>query len=152
MPSLREALRVLDPAAKVFVSPCLLGMPCRYDGHAKGVPALAALLAGRPVVGLCPEVAGGLATPRPPAERSGDRVRTAAGQDVTAAYRAGAKAALALAQAEGVALAVLKARSPSCGHGAIYDGQFTGTLVPGDGLTAEALLAAGIPVYSEEDL
>ena len=95
---------------------------------------------------------GGLATPRPPAERLGDRVITREGADVTAQYAAGAQTAVQLARLLGCTQAVLKARSPSCGAGAIYDGTFTGTLVPGDGVTAAALQAAGVTVYTEEEL
>lgn len=105
------------------------------------------------LVPVCPEVAGGLPTPRVRAERQPDgTVRTADGGDVTDAYRRGADQAVALARATGAARAVLKARSPSCGTDRIYDGTFTGELVDGAGVTAEALRAAGVAVCSEEDL
>jgi uncharacterized protein YbbK (DUF523 family) len=104
------------------------------------------------LVPICPEACGGLATPRPAAERRGDRVVTAAGDDVTDAYARGAAAAVELAHAVGAREAVLKARSPSCGSARVYDGTFTRTLRDGEGVTAAALRAAGVEVRSEEDL
>ena len=105
------------------------------------------------VIGLCPETAGGLPTPRPAAELQPDgRVVTADGVDVTDAYERGATAALAVARAAGAEQAVLKARSPSCGCAQVYDGTFTRTLRDGEGVTARALREAGLAVTSEEDL
>ena len=104
------------------------------------------------LVPVCPETMGGLPTPRPAAEVQVDgSVRTAAGDDVSDAYQRGAAATVALGRAVGAAGAVLKARSPSCGCGDIYDGRFRRTLVQRDGVTAGALRAAGIRVWSEED-
>ena len=103
------------------------------------------------LVPVCPEQLGGLATPRPPAERRGGRVVTQTG-DVTAQYRRGAEETLKLCQLLGCKAAVLKERSPSCGHGRIYDGTFSGTLTAGDGVTAELLTAHGIPVYGESQI
>jgi uncharacterized protein YbbK (DUF523 family) len=104
------------------------------------------------LVPICPEACGGLPTPRPAAERRGDRVVTANGDDVTDAYARGAAAAVELAHAVGAREAVLKARSPSCGSARVYDGTFTRTLRDGEGVTAAALRAAGVEVRSEEDL
>ena len=138
----------------ILVSACLLGTPCRYDGTGKLDPALDQLRAqGHTLVPVCPEVLGGLSTPRPPAELQPDgRVVNKEGVDVTAAYRAGAEAALAIARENGCTLAVLKARSPSCGCGEVYDGTFTGTLTPGWGVAARLLMEAGITVLDEEHL
>jgi uncharacterized protein YbbK (DUF523 family) len=97
-------------------------------------------------------VCGGLSTPRPAAERIGERVVNVAGEDVTDAYERGARAAVELAVAVGARRAVLKARSPSCGAREIYDGSFSRTLRAGAGVTAEALRAVGIEVISEEEL
>ena len=117
------------------------------------MPAVAAIGEKNVVIAVCPEVAGGLPTPRPPAERCADgTVRTAAGEDVTEFYERGASHAVALARAAGVRLAVLKARSPSCGCHEIYDGSHRRRLVHGEGVTAEALRRAGVEVVSEEDL
>ena len=137
---------------KILVSACLLGAPCRYDGRAKANAAVLALGAEHELIPVCPEVLGGLPTPRPPAERQPDgRIVNRAGQDVTAEYGAGAAAAVELARREGCAAAVLKARSPSCGRGLIYDGSFSGTLIPGDGAAARQLLAAGLTVLNEDE-
>jgi len=107
----------------------------------------------RSLVPICPEVVGGLPTPRPAAEIQRDgSVRTGAGDDVTDAYRRGAAAAVEVARALGIREAVLKARSPSCGCHEIYDGTFSHTTVREEGITARALRQAGVSVQSEEDL
>lgn len=139
---------------KILISRCLLGEPCRYDGRA--VPSEAARLlreAGHTLVPVCPEVDGGLPTPRSPAERQPDgRVVDRDGKDVTEEYRSGARLALETARANGCQAAVLKARSPSCGSTQIYDGSFSHTLIPGQGVAAQLLTEAGIRVLSEQDL
>lgn len=136
---------------KILVSACLTGAPCRYSGGGALLPRVEELIrAGHHLVPVCPEQLGGLATPRPPAERVGVRVLTHGGADVTAAYRRGGACAVSLARLLGCGCALMKARSPSCGSGTIYDGTFTGRRVPGDGVAAEALKAAGIPVFDEE--
>lgn len=135
---------------KVLVSACLLGMPCRYDGTSKADPKVLSL--NYDWVPVCPEVAGGLTTPRPPAEIKNGRVITKEGVDVSRAFLLGAEQALKLVQAEGIELAILKARSPSCGVGEIYDGTFRQTLTRGDGVTGAALKKAGVRVLSEEEL
>jgi uncharacterized protein YbbK (DUF523 family) len=112
-------------------------------------PALALWRKQGRLVPVCPECLGGLPTPRPAAERQGGNVVTVDGQDVTAAFREGAAVAVRQLRAAGAALVILKSRSPSCGVGQIYDGSFTGALIPGDGLFAEAAAAAGLAVFSE---
>ena len=138
----------------VLVSACLLGVACRYDGAAKGLPdsVLRELMARHVLVPACPEQLGGLPTPRAPSERLGSRVVARTGADVTDAYTRGAQQTLALAQRFGCTAALLKQRSPSCGKGEIYDGTFTGTRVSGDGVTAALLSAHGIRVYGEDDV
>ena len=138
---------------RLLISACLLGEPCRYDGASKPLPdeKLDALLREHTLIPVCPEQLGGLPTPRTPSERQGDRVVMRDGTDVTAQYEKGAAVVCALAAQTGAEAALLKARSPSCGRGEIYDGTFTGTRTPGDGVTAEALKRAGVPVYTEED-
>lgn len=146
----------------VLVSACLLGMRTTYDGDGRPVEALVRLAAQGQAVPVCPEVAGGLPVPRPPAEIVGGsgedvldgraRVLTIEGEDVTAAYIRGAEAALATAHRLGVQIAVLKAHSPSCGSSQIYDGTHSGRLIPGRGVAAALLRRAGIEVMSEEDL
>lgn len=140
-------------APAVLVSACLAGVACTHRGQARTNQAVEALRRTHRLVPVCPEVAGGLPTPRPAAERGPDgRVRTADGQDVTDFYRRGADHAVAVARAVGAERAVLKARSPSCGCHQIYDGTHSGVLVAGAGVTAEALRAAGFEVSSDEDL
>ena len=138
---------------RILISACLLGEPCRYDGASKGLAPgkLDDLLRNHTLIPVCPEQLGGLPTPRTPSERQGSRVVMRDGTDVTAAYEKGAALACALAQQCGADCALLKARSPSCGSGEIYDGSFTGTLTPGDGVTAAAVKALGLPVYTEEN-
>ena len=136
---------------RVAVSACLLGEPCRYDGQAKPSPRVCALGDAFVLVPVCPEVLGGLPIPREPAERRGEGVFTRTGREVTEAYRNGAEEAVCVAREAGCAFCVLKARSPSCGCGRIYDGTFTGTLVPGDGVAAETFKRNGFCVYTEED-
>lgn len=141
------------PRPAILVSACLLGVRCNHAGGASPRPAVARLGEDAELVPVCPEVAGGLSVPRPAAELQPDgRVRAQGGEDVTEAYRRGAAAAVAAARAFGADRAVLKARSPSCGCGEVYDGSFTRTLVAGDGLTARALREAGLEVCSDEDL
>ena len=137
---------------RVLVSACLLGVSCRYDGQHKEYPLMDELCRRHQVVPVCPEIFGGLPTPRVPAERQGERVVTKNGDDVTAQYCRGAEEALRLAQLLGCTVAVLKERSPSCGSGQIYDGTFTGTLTAGFGAAAELLAAAGIRVIGESQL
>ena len=134
----------------VLVSACLLGVPCRYDGQSKRHPLAQELCRRHRVIPVCGEIFGGLPTPRPPAERCGDRVLTEAGADVTAQYRRGAEAALQLARLYNCRAAILKANSPSCGSGTIYDGTFRHRRISGDGLTAALLKANGVQVYNED--
>lgn len=129
----------------VLVSSCLLGNPVRYDG--RGVSHDNAVLArwrdeGR-VVAVCPEMAGGMPVPRPPAEIEPD-------SDAAAPFVHGAQAALEAARKHGIGIAVLKEGSPSCGSGYVYDGHFAGRKQPGVGVTAELLARAGLRVFSEK--
>ncbi|MCY1263633.1 hypothetical protein D3C76_758590 [compost metagenome] len=148
---------------KVLVSRCLLGHQVRYDGGAHGpFDILIRWQAQGRVVPLCPEVAGGLPTPRPPAEIAGGqggevlegsvRVTTVDGEDVTWAFIQGAEQAAELVRRYEIRMAVLKARSPSCGNRENYDGSFSGRRVAGEGVTAAALKRMGVLVFSEEEL
>ena len=136
---------------KILVSACLLGVRCRYDGKSKPHPAVERLMEQHTLIPVCGEILGGLPTPRVSAERQGERVVTADGRDVTAAYRRGAEEVLRLAKLYGCKAAILKERSPSCGSGRIYDGTFTGTLTDGWGVTAELLRDHGICVIGESE-
>lgn len=139
---------------RLLVSACLLGVGCRYDGRGNPLPhaELDALLQQHQCIPVCPEILGGLPTPRPPAECRGERIVTQTGQDVTAAFQKGAQETLRLVKLFQCQAALLKERSPSCGCGTIYDGSFSHTQVPGNGCTAQALQEAGLPVYGESGL
>ena len=137
----------------LLVSACLVGESCKYSGGNNALPPelLAALEARYRLVPVCPERDGGLPTPRLPSERRGDLVVNRAGEDVTEAFRRGAQLALETARREGCRLALLKERSPSCGNGKIYDGSFSGTLTPGDGVAAALLKENRIAVFGESE-
>lgn len=134
----------------ILVSACLAGEKCRYNGEAFYSAHVAKLVASGQAIAVCPEVLGGLPTPRPPAEIVAGRVLTRGGADVTEQYHSGALMGLELARQAGCSSAVLKARSPSCGVGQIYDGSFCGRLIAGDGVFAAVLKAAGIRVITED--
>ena len=137
---------------KILISACLLGVRCRYDGAAKPNQKVLEAMERFSFVPVCPEQLGGLATPRMPAEIRGKQVVTEHGIDVTEEYEWGAKEVLRLAKIYGCKKAVLKAKSPSCGKGRIYDGTFSRTLTDGNGIAAALLLQYGIEVYTEEEL
>jgi uncharacterized protein YbbK (DUF523 family) len=137
---------------EILVSACLLGVPCRYDAKS-GEDARVIALAGRhTLIPVCPEIYGGLPTPRTPCEIRDGRVYQKTGEDVTGEYTNGAQAARLFARVAGCRYAVLKERSPSCGTGRIYDGSFSGKLVPGDGVTAALLKKDGIIVLTPDQL
>ncbi|MGX5217577.1 MULTISPECIES: DUF523 domain-containing protein [Pseudomonas] len=147
----------------ILVSRCLLGHRVRYDGGAHGpYDVLARWQAEGRVIALCPEVAGGLPTPRPAAEIPGGQgaqvldgllpVVSIEGEDFTAQFVSGAEQALALVKKHDIAIALLKARSPSCGNIENYDGSFSGNKVAGEGVTAALLRRAGVAVFNEEQL
>ncbi|OIO00884.1 MAG: purine-nucleoside phosphorylase [Desulfovibrionaceae bacterium CG1_02_65_16] len=145
-------MSVLGDHGLVLVSACLAGRACRYDGAAASHPAVLALVARGLAVPVCPEELGGLPTPREPMELCRGRVLGRSGADRTEAFVDGAREALNICRERGCVAAVLKARSPSCGCGHVYDGAFSGRLVPGDGVFAALLKAGGVPVRTEEDL
>lgn len=138
----------------LLISACLTGARCKYDGGANTLPAavLAALRERYELVPVCPETEGGLPVPRAPSERRDGRVVNCEGEDVTAAYEKGARIALEKARSAGCRKALLKERSPSCGAGEIYDGSFSHTSIPGDGVAAEALREAGLFLLGESEV
>jgi uncharacterized protein YbbK (DUF523 family) len=140
------------PGEHILASACLVGLACRYDGTATPHPEILRLAALGRVVAVCPEVLGGLPVPREPVELRAGQALCRSGVDCSEAFRVGAHLALDLALAKGCRLAVLKSRSPSCGAGSIYDGTFSGRLVPGDGVLAALLKARGIQVLRDEEL
>ena len=133
---------------KILVSSCLLGLNCKYDGGNNYCKEIDDFLKDYDVIPICPEIMGGLPTPRVSSERAGDKVITKYGRNVTEQYRKGAKECLFLAQKYDVKKALLKLRSPSCGSGKIYDGTFTHTIIDGDGVTAELLKNNGIEILT----
>jgi uncharacterized protein YbbK (DUF523 family) len=145
----------------IIVSACLCGVNCRYDGASNYSEKIAKLVKEGKAVPVCPEQMGGLTTPRDPVEIKGGtagevldgtaRVMSKGGKDATAEFLKGAEETLKIAEMVGAEYAVLKARSPSCGCGQIYDGTFSGRKLPGNGVTAELLLRHGIKVYTEEN-
>ena len=137
---------------KILVSRCLLGDNCRYKGDNCKSDKVLAYCEGHEIIPVCPEVAGGLPTPRDPGERVGNKVISNKGKDITAEYQKGAEIALKLAQDNKVDLVIFKAKSPSCGCGLIYDGTFSGNKIPGNGVAAELLLKNGFKVITEEDI
>ncbi len=139
----------------IVVSKCLTGECCRYDGKSTPDPEIAALVENGLAVAVCPEQLGLLPTPRVPAELTGSgeevlklsaRAVTRDGRDVTREFITGAYAALEIARSVNAEKAILKAKSPSCGCGQIYDGSFSGQLTEGDGVTAALFKTAGIRV------
>lgn len=136
----------------ILVSACLLGEPCRYDGKSKPCVRVIALKGTYNLIPICPEVMGGLPTPRTPSEICGERVLMKDGHDVTENYNRGAETALAIARENACTVAILKEKSPSCGSGLIHNGLFDGGLVPGDGITAQLLKRNGIRVLGESEV
>jgi uncharacterized protein YbbK (DUF523 family) len=148
----------------MLVSACLLGEPTRYDAsHMRcDHPKLEQWIQEGRIIAFCPEVEGGLTTPRPPAEIIGGdginvldgnaKVLTIHGIEVTEPYKLGAQKALRVAEENGVKLAILKANSPSCGKKSIYDGTFSTILKPGKGVTAALLERNGILIFNEEEI
>ena len=140
----------------VLVSSCLAGISCRYDGKHSAHPLVERLVSQGQAVPVCPEVLGGLPIPRACCELVRDggksKVIDQEGTDRTVAFEKGARSALAVARAIGCRQAILKARSPSCGFGQVYDGTFSGRQVSGNGIAADLLARAGIQVMTEEQL
>lgn len=133
---------------RILVSGCLLGLNCKYDGENNYSEEIDEFLKDYEVIPICPEVMGGLPTPRIASERVGNKVLMKDGSDVTANFKKGAEECLYLAKKYNVKKALLKLRSPSCGNEKIYDGTFTHTLIDGDGVTAELLKNNGIEVLA----
>ena len=136
----------------ILVSACLLGESCRYDGKSKPCERVIALSNTYNLIPICPEVMGGLPTPRTPSEICGELVLMKDGRDVTENYNCGARKALAIARENACNVAILKEKSPSCGSGLIHNGLFDGGLVEGDGITAKLLKKEGIRVLGESQI
>ncbi len=139
-----------------IVSACLAGVACRYNASHALCPYVYDLVQKGHALPVCPEILGGLPTPRAPVEimknDMGNAICTASGDDYTEAFQRGAAEALKIALNAGCKKAIIKTRSPSCGRDDVYDGSFSGTLVPGTGLWAHLLREHGFALYTEEDL
>lgn len=143
--------RIILTTIMKIVSACLAGMNCRYDGGSNPCEYVIDVVRKGEAIPICPEQLGGLTTPRPPAEQKDNKVLTVNGEDVTAAFEKGAEEGLNLAKLVCCDEAILKARSPSCGSGKVYNGTFSKTLTDGDGVFAGLLKKYGIRVKTEED-
>lgn len=141
---------------KIAISACLLGRQCRYDGRSNLTESIINLQAQFKdqvdFVPICPEVLGNLSVPRTPCEKQGDKIIAKDGTDCTSAFENGAKKAFQIIKDSGCTVAILKARSPSCGPNGIYDGTFTHTLVSGSGVFATLLKKDYIKVFTEENI
>ena len=140
----------LPDKPSVLVSACLMGTPCRYDGGCKTLETLDEIAQYANLIPCCPELMGGLPVPRESGEIRNGFVYSRSGRDVTKEYRKGAEAALSMYRAQNCRYALLKDKSPSCGSGIIYGGNFDGKLVSGDGVTAGVFKKAGICVFSSD--
>ncbi len=136
----------------IVVSACLLGCNCKYNGGNNYCEKLDKLKEKYNIIDICPEVLGGLPIPRVPSEIVGDKVVNKEGFDVTTNYNIGALLALEKALSNKCEIAILKAKSPSCGCGKIYDGTFTSNLIDGDGITTRLFKEHNIKVYTEEEI
>lgn len=137
---------------KIAVSACLLGENCKYNGGNNYNEKVAAFVAGHEVVGVCPEVLGGLSIPRKPSEIVDGVVRHQDGTSVDAEFRKGAELALKIVKEQEVELVILQSRSPSCGSNIIYDGSFSKTLIAGDGVFVKLLKEHGIQVVDVAEI
>ena len=135
----------------ILVSECLAGVNCRMDGGNKLVPEIKKLVEEGKAIPVCPEVLGGLSTPRDPSEQRDGRVYSKSGKDVTAEFKRGAEEAMRICRENYCTCAILKAKSPSCGYGVIHNGDFDGGLVEGNGVFTQMLVDAGIPVMTETE-
>ena len=133
---------------KILVSACLLGVNCKYNGGNNASEEVDEFLKNYEIIPICPEIMGGLSTPRVAAEQKGEKVITQDGKDVTKQYKKGAEECLFLAKKYDVKKVLLKLRSPSCGYGQVYDGTFSHTLIAKNGVTAQLFLENGIEIIT----
>lgn len=149
---------MLHNMKKILISSCLLGEPVRYNGTGATTTAPIILQWQQEdrLIPVCPEILAGLSTPRPPAEikttKNGQEVFDIMDNNITDLFILGAQKTLELVIKHNIKIAIMKARSPSCGNVQIYDGSFTNQLIPGAGITGSALLDHGCKVFNEEQL
>ena len=137
---------------KVLVSACLLGRKCKYNGGSNFHPAVAAFVADKDVVEYCPEVMAGLGIPRTPIEIVDGILMDRDGNNVDQLLRDAVAKALREIRELDIDCAILQSRSPTCGVNQVYDGTFSGRLIPGSGVFAQALKDAGYRVLDAEDI
>ena len=137
---------------KVGVSACLVGKNTKYDGGNNYNKYVIEYLKDKEVVLICPEVFGGLPTPRIPSEQINDKVINSKNEDVTKQFVDGAQEALKRLQQQNVNVVILKERSPSCGYKKIYDGTFSKTIIDGNGVFAKLAIENGFIIYTESDI
>lgn len=137
---------------KILVSACLMGVDCRYNGKGVLYDGIEELMKKHELIPVCPEIFGGMPTPREPAEQKNGRVITSGGNDFTEEFEKGAQEVLRLAKLYQCTCCILKERSPSCGHDTIYDGTFSHTIISGDGVLGGLLKANGIKIYGESEI
>ena len=137
---------------RVLVSACLLGRNCKYNGGNNRCPRVESFVADKQVVEICPEMMAGLGTPRTPIEIVNGVLVDKNGRNVDTVLREAAARALDLAGREQIDLAILQSRSPTCGVNQVYDGTFSGRLIPGQGVFARMLMDAGFAVRDAEDI
>lgn len=135
-----------------MVSACLAGIDCKYNGGNNRDEYVLKLMAEHEVIPVCPEVLGGLPTPRVPSEIRDGTVISKDGRNVDEEFRSGARKCLEIARRQRPELIILKSRSPSCGVREHYDGSFTGTLTEGPGIAAQLLMENGFNVTEEAEL
>ena len=136
----------------LLVSACLLGVNCRYDGKNNLIDQLEALKEKYNLIPVCPEILGGMPTPRKPVEKVAGHFCNRDGENFDREFIGGAKEAVKIARICDCHKALLQARSPSCGHGLIYDGSFSKKLIPGNGAAADLLEQAGLEIISSNEI
>jgi len=136
----------------ILVSACLAGIKCNWKGEAAPCAKVIALVKNGEAIPVCPEQLGGLTTPRLPAEQKDGQVINRNGEYVTKEFKCGAAEVLDIARLYNCKKAILKARSPSCGCGEVYDGSFSHKLIPGDGVLTALLKSSGVEVITDEDI
>lgn len=137
---------------KILISACLLGEKCKYNGKDNYNEEVTAFCQGKEVIAVCPEMMSGMGSPRTPVEIVHGRIVDKNGVDRDEIYRGGIAIAVKAIEGEKIELAILKARSPTCGVHEIYDGTFTGTRISGEGIFAKVLRKKGIPIFDEEEM
>ena len=137
---------------KVLVSGCLLGENCKYNGGNNYNPRVVEFLKGKEVISICPEIMAGMGCPRNPIEIVDGVLTDCHGKNVDSLIRKSVMEIMERIRDEEIQCAVLQSRSPTCGVNQVYDGTFSGKLIPGSGVFAKSLIDAGYLVIDGEDI